>query len=97
MLFVFVCLFEWMPYERKESGYSIIRVFASSLGLALMKTHPSRSGYLVRAGATGACAPTESWQRVPGTRPEKGAISLITKNAPKLRNKTKLTHLPRCK
>ena len=29
---------------------------------------------LVRAGATGARAPAELWQRVQGTRPDKGAI-----------------------
>ena len=26
----FVCLFEWMPYQRKESVYPIIMDFASS-------------------------------------------------------------------
>ena len=32
----FVCLLEWMPSRRKESGYSIIRNFASCSGLVLM-------------------------------------------------------------
>ena len=33
---------------------------------------------LVRAGATGARAPAEIWQRVQSTRPDKGAILVIT-------------------
>ena len=41
---------------------------------------------LVRADATGAWAPTEIWQQVPGTRPEKGAMILNYKYAPKLDN-----------
>ena len=41
---------------------------------------------LVRAGATGAWAPSEIWQRVQGTRPDKGAILLNKKNTPKLYN-----------
>ena len=39
---------------------------------------------LVRAGATGAWAPAEIWQRVQGTRPDKGAVLLNKKNGPKL-------------
>ena len=34
---------------------------------------------LVRAGATGAWAPAEIWQRVQGTRPDKGAILVNSK------------------
>ena len=34
---------------------------------------------LVRAGATGARAPAEIWQRVQGTRPDKGAILVNSK------------------
>ena len=36
MTFTFVCLFEWTPSWRKESGYPFIRDFASCLGLALI-------------------------------------------------------------
>ena len=39
---------------------------------------------LVRADATGAKVPAEIWQQVPGTRPEKGAIILNYKYAPKV-------------
>ena len=39
---------------------------------------------LVRVGTTGALAPTESWQRVQGIRPDEGAILLSKKIAPKL-------------
>ena len=38
---------------------------------------------LVRAGATGAWAPAEIEQRVPGTRPDKGAKLLNSKKGSK--------------
>ena len=31
-----VCLFEWTPFQMTESGYPVIRDFASYLGLAIM-------------------------------------------------------------
>ena len=46
---------------------------------------------LVRAGATGAWAPAEIWQRVQGTRPDEGAILLSKKSAPKFGNKHRKT------
>ena len=45
---------------------------------------------LVRAGATGARAPAEIWQRVQGTRPDKGAILV---NSKKSTPKLKVNHL----
>ena len=40
---------------------------------------------IVRKGATGAWAPAEIWQRVPGTRPDKVVYHQTVKNAPKFR------------
>ena len=45
---------------------------------------------LVRAGATGARAPAEIWQRVQGTRPDKDAILV---NSKKSTPKLKVNHL----
>ena len=56
------------------------------LGLAMVRA-------LVRAGATGAWAPTEIWQRVHGTRPEKSAILLNIKKCSKLDKEIKVNHL----
>ena len=36
------CLIEWTPFQRKESGYPIIKDFASRPGLVLMVMPPSR-------------------------------------------------------
>ena len=49
----------------------------------------SESRALVRAGTTGACAPTEIWKRVLGTRPDKGATLLNNKKCSKNRQLTK--------
>ena len=42
---VYISLSEWMPSSRKESGYPIIRDFASSLGLAFMVRPPCRESW----------------------------------------------------
>ena len=41
---------------------------------------------LVRAGATGARAPAEIWQRVPSTHPEKDATLLKSTKCSKIRS-----------
>ena len=48
---------------------------------------------LVRAGATGAWAPTEIWQRVPGTRPDKGAMLTNSKKCSKTNDLAKANYL----
>ena len=59
----------------------------ASINLPKLPYFTSKQGRaLVRAGATGAGAPTEIWPRVQGTCPDKGAILLNKKNAPKLDN-----------
>ena len=40
--FKFACLFEWTPFWKKESEYSLIRNFDSDPGLALMVSTSSR-------------------------------------------------------
>ena len=38
-IFCVFCLFEWMPSQRKESGYPMIKDFASCPGLSSMVAH----------------------------------------------------------
>ena len=44
----FVCLFERTPFQRKESWYSIIWEFASSLWLVLMVIPPLQANPKIR-------------------------------------------------
>ena len=55
---------------------------------------PGKCRALVRAGATGARAPAEIWQRVQGTRPDKAAIIV---NSKKSTPKLKVNHLSKIK
>ena len=67
------------------SGYGYFKVI-DSLQLLSFKIENYLTTFraLVRAGASAAWALTEIWQRVPGTRPDKGTLLPNSKKAPKL-------------